>query len=212
MEACMPACACLEMLRKRFGFVCCQIVCPHIVLTRGRVIMPPIVVGRARLGGGDVKVAWQRRITARIFEPRDQHSHGCTPLQNHQPRPFPTHLPRRIESKHGRDGVESRCARYAGAACWRGSTADSEQEVKKGRTDQENTYVLQARAQYVGAQRVAADKLVQRVLRVKSRRYMVSDHHQSPSTRRARRTAQRGRAQGLRRNGNGLVPEYEFHD
>lgn len=69
-----------------------------------------------------------------------------TPLQTHRPRLFLTLSRRQIESKHSRDGIESRCARYAGAACWRGSTPDGEQEVEKGRADKTNTYVLFAYA------------------------------------------------------------------
>lgn len=127
---------------------------------------------------------------------------STTPLQNHQPRPFATLLRRQIEPKYRRDGIESRCARYAGAACRRGGTPDGEQEVEEGRTDEKNPYVLSGLRRLCGARVwAAANVRGQRALRVKSPRCMASDHHRSPSTKSPRRTARRGRALGLRRNG-----------
>ena len=52
--------------------------------------------------------------------------------------------------------------------------------------------------QWIGA---AANVRGQRAWRVKSRRCMASDHHRSRFTKSPRRTARRGRALGLRRNG-----------
>jgi hypothetical protein len=127
---------------------------------------------------------------------------STTPLQNHQPRPFATLLPRQIEPKYPRDGIESRCARYAGAACRRGGTPDGQQEVEEGRTNKKNPYVLRGLRRLCGTTDwAAANVRGQRALRVKLRRCMASDHHRSRFTKSRRRTAQRGRALGLQRNG-----------
>jgi hypothetical protein len=150
----------------------------------------------------NVSLAWAVQGRAQPRTSRPAFTRPRPPLQNHQPRPLATLLRRQIEPKYPRDGIEPRCARYAGAACRRGGTPDGEQEVEEGRTDEKNPYVVQGLRGLCGAMDwAAANVRGQRALRVKSRRCMASDHHRSRFTKSPRRTARRGRALGLRRNG-----------
>ena len=90
----------------------------------------------------DLSLAPPHRAARATFATLDFLSSLTTPLQIHRPRSFPTFSRPQIESKSSRDGVQPRRARYARAACRRGSTTTRKQEVKEGRRHQKNTYVL----------------------------------------------------------------------
>jgi hypothetical protein len=133
----------------------------------------------------------------------------CAPLQIHPRAPSATRAPRRTDTRRRRHGVRARCARHARAAHGRRRAQERRAEARKGgRAREENTYVGRAPSPAAQCARggFGLTMCLQRALRAKSPRCMASGRRRSPSTRRRRRIARRGRPKGPRRNGAHLQP------